>query len=408
MALLRDKLFSSVALSHLAVDMLNGQLAVLLTFLSVPLGLTNSLLGFVSAVCVVGGSLTQPIFGYIADRWGQRWLVAGGVFWMAFFYSLVAITPGQFILVLLILASLGSGAFHPAGTAVATKRGRDHIRDRETTSTAYFFLFGQLGLFLGPMLGGLVLDKFNVLGLLMFTSLAVLVGIYAVWQLRPEKLVQMSKVTQKNPTPETKTSSVSQASAEDSPGTAAVISPLMGYGVLSLLAFAMMVAFQAWVQQTMVMFVPKYLSDLGISASIYGMVAAIFVAGSAAGNILGGNLADRFGKRRIATLSLAAASVPLYLFPIVGWSVWLYVLIFLAGALTGATHSIFVVLAQRIFPGGMALASGLVLGFMFASGSLGTLFSGYLADLWSFSMVFRLNAFIVLVAAGLALSMQKN
>jgi len=121
---------------------------------------------------------------------------------------------------------------------------------------------------------------------------------------------------------------------------------------------------------------------------------------------LGGSLADRFGRRRVAVLTLLSASAPLVLVPVVGLSAWLYLLIPLSGLLTGATHSIIVVLAQRKIPGGMALASGLILGFMFSSGALGTLLTGYLADLRGLPVVFYLSGMIALAAAGLAMKLK--
>jgi FSR family fosmidomycin resistance protein-like MFS transporter len=153
---------------------------------------------------------------------------------------------------------------------------------------------------------------------------------------------------------------------------------------------------------------PKYLSDLGQSASVYGLVVAIFVGGSAIGGAIGGNLADRFGKRRVTVASLALASIPLFLVSALGWSPWYYLLIPLAGGLTGAVHSILVVMAQRAIPGGMATASGLILGFMFTAGALGTMLCGYLADMWGFPPVFMLTAGIALVASMLALTLRKN
>jgi predicted MFS family arabinose efflux permease len=177
---------------------------------------------------------------------------------------------------------------------------------------------------------------------------------------------------------------------------------------LPLMAFALLAAFQAWSQQNIITFMPKYLSDLGQSASVYGLATAIFVGGSAIGGTIGGNLADRFGKRRVAASSLALASIPLFLISRLGWSPWYYLLIPLAGGLTGTVHSILVVLAQRAIPGGMALASGLILGFMFTSGALGTLLCGYLADQWGFPPVFLLTAGIVLIASVLALTLRKN
>jgi FSR family fosmidomycin resistance protein-like MFS transporter len=174
----------------------------------------------------------------------------------------------------------------------------------------------------------------------------------------------------------------------------------------SILAFGMMTAFQSWAQQNMITFVPKYLSDLGQSPGVYGLVSALFMAGVAFGNLAGGSLADRYGKRRVAIWTLLAASAPLLAIPYVSKLAWLFLLIPLSGLLTGATHSIIVVLAQRQMPSGIALASGLVLGFMFTSGALGTWFSGYLADLRGLPVVFTLSGVLVLLAAGLAFTIQ--
>ena len=173
------------------------------------------------------------------------------------------------------------------------------------------------------------------------------------------------------------------------------------------MAFALLAAFQAWSQQNMITFVPKYLSDLGQSASTYGVIAALFMGGSALGNAVGGSLADTYGKRRVASVALVSASIPLYLVAVVGWSPWLYLLVPLSGALTGATHSIIVVLAQRMIPNRMATASGLILGFMFSSGAVGTFLSGFLADAWGLIPVFYLTAGIALAAGFLAMLLRE-
>ena len=292
-------------------------------------------------------------------------------------------------LALLVVASLGSGAFHPAGTMQATLRGRDHLAGRETTAAAYFFVFGQLGLFFGPMLGGPLLEHYGPGGLIVLSVFGLPVGLNAAVHLRSTVIAESTELP-----------AASSAAAQ--------AKPMFGESLYTFGAFGLMAAFQSWSQQTMVTFLPKYLSDLGQSPGAYGLLAAIFMGGSALGNVLGGNLADRFGKRRVAMLALALASVPLYLIGDVGWSLWLYLLIPVAGALTGATHSIIVVLAQRFLPNRMAFASGLILGFLFTSGALGTLLTGYLADLWGFPAVFHLNAAIALTAAVLALSLQKT
>lgn len=378
MTLILDSIFSSVAYSHLFVDLMNGTRAILLAYLSGPLGLSNATLALVSTIYVVSAALIGPFFGYLADRVGVRWVVAGGVLWMGLFFALAVLTPGRLALVFLVLASLGSGAYHPAGTTQATLSGRSLLSGKETTASSYFFLFGQIGLFIGPMVGGLLLDAFGPAGLLLVVAPAFPMGLLAARNLAA--------------LPVPASSGSLRLSLSGFKFRQAAL-PLLGFGLLA--------AFQSWTQQNIVTFVPKYLSDMGQTASFYGLSSALFMGGSAAGNVAGGMLADRFGKRRVAMFALALGSIPLALVPTAGQSPALFGLLLLAGLFTGSVYSIIVVTAQRMTPGGMGIASGLILGFMFSSGAIGTYFSGHLADLYGFTTVFHMTALIVLIASAL-------
>lgn len=374
MALLLDALFNAVAYGHLVVDVLNGQRTVLFTYWSQEYGMSNAALAVISTLYVWVASLSQPVFGWISDRFGKaRLLAAGGILWMTVLFALALFLPVQAAIVCLVLGSLGSAAFHPVGTMQATLRGRSLLAGRETTSASWFFVFGQFGYFIGPILGGMLLQAFGPPGVALLAIPALLVGLNALWRLRHAVLL---------PRP--------------APTTAA---PRPAAARTFLIALALVASLQAWAQQNMITFIPKHLSDLGQNASIYGIISGLFMGGSALGNVLGGALADRFGRQRVAAVMLTLASLPMMALSWVGWSWSLYLLIPLAGLLTGAVHSIIVVLAQRALGGGMALASGLTLGFMFSAGALGTLLSGPLADRWGFLPVFQMTAVLVLVAA---------
>lgn len=373
--ILTDGVFSAMGMGHFTVDFLNAQRPIILTFLSASLGLTNTTLAAISTGYVWAASASQPLFGWLADRLGTRWLAGLGILWMFAFFGLAMVTPGMPALVFLILASLGSAAFHPSGAMESTLVGRNHYAGRETTAASLFFFFGQMGLSLGPIVGGALIGRFGLMGLLVLSTLAVPVGVNAAWQLRGSQ----SHRPEKNG---------HQPLAQ---GERAA------WGIIA--ALALVGALQAWAQQNMITFIPKYLSDLGASPAIYGIISGLFMGGSAVGNVIGGNLADRFGKQRVAMLAMLAASVPLFLIARVGLSNWLYLLVPLAGALTGSVHSIIVVLAQRRLPMGMAAASGLTLGFIFSAGALGTLFSGPIADAAGFPLVFMLTGGLVIAGA---------
>ncbi len=377
MKLLLDSKYFSAALGHLTIDFISGQRYVLLTYMVGLMGLSNMSLGFVSMLFVLVGSLSQPLFGLVSDRYGPRWVIFGGLVWLGSFYSLGLLVSGTLGLFLFVVSSIGSGAFHPAGTTVATIRGGIVTTGKETTSTAVFFLFGQTGLFIGPLIAGVVLDTGNLFLLALIASVALPVAFNALLQLKgfhPER--DKSK----------------QGEIRDTKNY---------YPIFFLIVFAVVAALPSWCQQNMVTFIPKYLSDLGKTPGIYGLFSALYMAGFASGNLAGGYLADKFGKKRVAMWMFVIASIPILLIPILGWTLWLYILVPLSGAFTGATFSIIVVLAQNILPGGRGFTSGLILGFIFASGAVGTMFSGYIADLKGIETVFAASAGLMLVAAGL-------
>ncbi len=378
MPLLLDSLFSSVALSHLMVDVFNSSRPVLLTYL----GLTETQIAWISTIYIWASALTQPVFGWLSDRVGPRWLAAGGVLWMTVFFSGAVYFPGTGGLICLIIAAFGSSSFHPVGTAQATLQGRDHLAGRETTATSLFFMAGQMGHFIGPIATGLILASLGLPAMMILSIVSIPIGLSLAYQLRANK---------PHPRP---------IQGDDK------IRLQAGIGFILLLAIV--ATLQSWSQTNMISFMPKYLKDLGMSAVIYGNMAGLFMGGSALGNVIGGYLGDRYTKRKVAATALLLSAVPIYIMSQIGWSPWLYILIPLAGAGTGSVHSIMVVLAQRIISGGMALASGLILGFIFSAGALGLLITGPLAENYGFPTVLFMTTGLVLLASPLALLLKEE
>jgi FSR family fosmidomycin resistance protein-like MFS transporter len=383
MRLLKNSIFLAVASTHLVVDMLGSQLALLAAFLSQSLSLTNVGIGMVVAGYRLSSALTQPVFGWLADRVGPRWLVAGGLLWTAGFISLAVASPGPATLPFLVLAGLGSGAFHPSGAMEATRLGQEYFSGRATTAAAYFFLFGQIGWTLGPAVEGALLGGFSVYGLFFVTALALPVALFVAFQLGP------------------------QVRFEDHAKSADIgLESELHAGWLAFLAFVLLVAMRSWASDCVVTFLPKYILEQGVQVANVGLLTATFMGGIAVGGLVGGALSDRLDKRTTILMTLLPAAPLLFLLPRLGTTGWVFLVIPLTGALLGASHSPIVVLAQSLMPGRMATASGLILGFIFSAGALGTLVTGSLADLYGLQIVFQLSAFLAFGAAVLTLTLQ--
>src|SRR5688572_13858835 len=183
--LFRRPVFAAVTLGHFVVDVFNNSGPVLVTFLSGQMGITAAQIGLALGSYQFFSSLTQPLFGWLADKVGSRWLGPGGVAWTIGFLILaimVAQQTNNFVLFLIpyLLASLGSSAFHPLGT----KHAAEEAKGLAATGTALFFLFGQTGLAAGPILSGLILDQVGLVGIYFLALLALPLLIFMVYAMR--------------------------------------------------------------------------------------------------------------------------------------------------------------------------------------------------------------------------------
>jgi len=382
MKIIRNRLFLAVALGHTTVDTFNNSGPVIIAFLSVPLGLSNTQIGLAVSLYTLGGSVLQPVFGWLADRYGSRWLAGLGVFWLLSFMALATFTAGlgQFVWLLIpyALASLGSAVYHPVAVATASDAGKDS----PATATAFFFLFGQMGLAGGPVLAGYLLQQIGLTGIQLMVLFFAPVVLFILTAPFPK--------------------SRHARSLEDDTPTDAVPAAAVRWGALILLAA--LIAARSWAQLGTITFLPKLFQDKGWEPAAYGAITGAMWLASAIMGVLAGTAADRWGRKRVVFWMMAGAVVPLYFLPVVdGWVA--FAMAFLAGGMLGAPHSILVVIAQALLPGKKAMASGLTLGYMFAMGAVANYGIGWMADRSTLSGALQLGAGISLAGALLALAL---
>lgn len=70
--MLKNRLLLSISAGHFAVDVLNSVVPVLLAALAVPLALSNAQIGLALTIQIFAGALSQPLFGWLADRFSAR------------------------------------------------------------------------------------------------------------------------------------------------------------------------------------------------------------------------------------------------------------------------------------------------------------------------------------------------
>lgn len=254
---------------------------------------------------------------------------------------------------------------------------------------SYFFLMGQGGSALGPVLAGLLLDSANPAG----TSQVTLLPMFALGLLVVPVvgLMAASMAGRPRTVPDPTTPQpAAQASRVSLP-------------IKALIILGVMVTLRGLAQPGSVAFIPRLFQQKGWDASEYGLITSLFWVASGIAGILFGQLADRYDRRWVIAGSLLLSVPALFFLPIAESRPMVFGLAIAAGGLTGGSHSVIVALAQSLIPGRKGFVSGAALGFIFGAGAIGGLLIGGLSDRVGLGTTFQIVAGVTILAGLLAL-----
>ena len=372
--IMKNRALAVLMLGHFSNDMLGGVLPILFPLMKLQYGLTNAQLGLVTLAFTAMSSLTQPIFGYFSDKYGRRWFVPITLIWGACFASAYGFATGFAMFIILAgLAGIGSGAFHPLGASNAAAVSGDENRN---AAMSWYTVSGAVGYGLGPLIGTALLAAFGAHGTIWllipgFTAAAL------IWS-------QMHVVERAR-----------AARAAINRG----LDAQPAWGIVSRIILISMT--RSWVFLSVLQLSPIWYAELGFDRAFYGTLATVIIVSGAVGTLFGGNFADRFGQRRIIASSLAL-TIPALLIYAAFPGPQALILGAIFGFFCDASISVTLVMAQKLVPGRVGIASGVILGLGFVTGGIGVPITGRLADL--FGMQIALSSLVVMLIAGTLLT----
>jgi len=342
---MNKKRLMAASYGHFSIDILNSSVAIILTLAATQFNLTIAQIGFGAMMYQMFAAMSQPLFGGLTDKLNGRWIGAVGVLWTALFYAAASFMPTYPLFIgLLMIGGLGSGAFHAAGMVNASVSGGK----KAATATSYFFLGGQTGLALGPILAGVVVGSMG-LAAMPFMALIAIPAVVLMFIYMNDALPIAPKTVQ-----------VATATKRDRRAHAAT--------AFVITAFVLFILFRSGTAQGYATLLPKYYESIGFSAAQFGLMLGLFNFAGALGTLTGGYLGDRFNRRTIMIVA-SIASVPFAYAMLHVTGIAYFVVAILAGMLLSMPHSLLLVMTQELAPNRRGLAGGLVLGFIFASGS---------------------------------------
>jgi FSR family fosmidomycin resistance protein-like MFS transporter len=373
MSFLWNRYLLAATFGHFSVDMYSGMLPLILLALTPQLGLSYAQVGFASMTYSIAASVSQPLFGWLGDRRGARPMAVLGVAAIATTVGVMRFVDKFALLVLLaVIAGLGSAAFHPQGAALAALAPSA----RRGAAASVFMLGGNTGYAFGPLLNTAI---FSLTGDHMPEALATLGLLQAA--------IVYWALARRPPTEQ------DRAASPSSPRQRAALSVIV---VLLMVMFL-----RAWLHSAVSTYVPQVFRAFGYSNAEAGNVLFTILMPLAIGGLVGGTLSDKVGRRRVLIATTVFSGPALWLLlNTSGVSVYLFGV--LLGLTMGASTPVTLVMAQSLVPRGLGLMSGIVLGFTFIAGAIGVAISGVMADHLGLLQTMHINAGLPVLAAALA------
>ena len=248
---------------------------------------------------------------------------------------------------------MGVAAFHPESARFANYVSGS----RRAQGMSFFSVGGNAGFALGPVVATPLVLAFGLPGTLFLAFPAVLMAavlFYEIPRMRgfaPEEGVNGS--TESDPAPE-------------------------HWGPFARMIGV--VAVRSFVYFGLVAFVASYYERvLGTTPAVGNAALTLMLFGGAAGTLIMGPLADRFGRRAVVAASMLALGPLILGFTLSGPYAGM-VLLALTGAATVGTFGVTVVMGQEYLPGRIGLAAGVTMGLSIGLGGVGAPLLGLVAD----------------------------
>jgi MFS transporter, FSR family, fosmidomycin resistance protein len=355
-----------IGLCHLLNDAIQAVVPAMFPILAKSMGLSFTQLGIIAFSLNMVSSVLQPVVGVVTDKKPMPFalpvgltLTLCGVIGLAFAPSFVL------IVISVIFIGLGSAVFHPEGSRVAyMAAGR-----RRGLAQSIYQVGGNTGQALAPLITALILVPLGQRGASWFTivaALAVVLLIYiANWY--NKRLIGELPINRKKTSLAAKKVGISKKVKQ------------------ALLLILLLIFARSWYISGMTNFYAFYaIEEYSLTIKESQLFLFAFLITGAFGTFFGGPLADRFGKKRVISVSMLATVPFSILIPFVPPLI-AFIFLTLTGFILMASFSVTVVYAQELVPGRIGTMSGLTVGLAFGMGAIGSVGLGYIADIFSLS-----------------------
>ncbi|MFK4543036.1 FSR family fosmidomycin resistance protein-like MFS transporter [Streptomyces tendae] len=345
----RNLSITLLSVGHGCVDVYQGAVAALVPFFVAERAYGYAAASGIVLAASILSSVAQPLFGVLTDRRAIPWLLPVSTLLTGLGIALSGVSDSYAVtLAVVAVSGVGVAAYHPESARVArAAAGGSH------TAMGWFSLGGNLGFALAPLAVAAVV----AVGGLRLTPLLLLPAVVGAALCLPVLRGL-----------ETRLSHTAGSPVTGRDDTASFVR-------LSLAVVCRSIAFIG-----LGTFISLYAAERMEGSRAAGTVALFLLyLGGAVGSVLGGALANRWGRVRVSHWSylLTAGSIAGLVF-VPGPALYLFVILTSAGLYV--PFSLQVTLGQDYLPSRIGTASGITLGLTVSVGGLSSPVIGTIAD----------------------------
>jgi FSR family fosmidomycin resistance protein-like MFS transporter len=378
--------YKSIALlsaAHMCDDINQGVVPAMLPFFIAAYHLTYAAAAGLVLAQTLSSSVVQPLFGWLADRRSSPWLIPVGMSFAGLGVAVSGLAPTYgLIFASIAVSGFGISAFHPE----AARRVRYLSGSRQATTMSLFTVGGMVGFALGPLLITPTLMALGTHGAIVLAIPVLLMALMVTFNLH--RLV------------------AAEPSARLSVKGRVIVESDERWGDFVRLTTVVVMRSIAFFGLNT--FLPLYwTANLHGTKTGGGMALTVLAASVALGTLIGGRLADRYGRKIVIAGSLAAF-VPLLLMFLNSRIIVAAIMLVPIGIAAAAANSVVVVMGQDYLPNRVGLAAGVTLGLSMTIGGMLTPVLGTIADHYGLSTAMLLVALVPSLAFAMSLTLRET
>jgi len=373
----------AVSTGHFTNDFYMNLIPPILFAFSISMGLTLTQQSIIAFIIIVGGSLFQPIVGYLLDRIGKSVYLIIGIVWISFMMSITGLITNYYLLIVIVgLASIASSIYHPLGSSTAINLSRGS----RGKSLSVFMTIGGFAATFTPMITIPIVSEFG----LKYLTFLMIPGFLVAYFLKFAKVDKIKyRVTNDKKNEKRKKKKVSKNKVK-------YLSLLVCMSVIRVVLLRMMIVFGV---QIMVM--------KGIGIIPAGIILSAHLFLGSVGTLSGGYLSDKFGERRIMVI-FSILLFGIYTITIFSQGLLVVIGIILLGYTLHGSSTANITMSHNILPENINLGTGIIMGLSSAIAGVLILVFGKFSDIYGLMEMAQVTACLSLIPIFISLCIPKK